>query len=215
MEIYSTEEQQEEAIKNFLKENGLNIVVGALLGLGGWGGWSWYVDKQIAEKEAASAQYEQFVKVASANEVNLDSVNQELAKFTAAHGESGYGIFVQLVAAKQAVAEGKFEQAEKSLEQALAQTEEESLKALILVRQARVQLELQKFDAALATLTSVNNEAFEAKVAELKGDVYLAKGDAEKARGEYQAAADKGGLEGNNLLQMKLDDLAVSSQIQS
>ena len=57
----------------------------------------------------------------------------------------------------------------------------------------------------------MTNEAFAATASELKGDVYLAQGNADKARTEYQAAADKGGLEGNALLKMKLDDLAVST----
>ena len=121
MEVYSTEEQQVEAIKSFWKENGANIIVGAVLGLGGFAGWNWYTDKQLAEKEAASAQYEKFVEVAEAEGANLESVNAELNQFVAQYGESGYGIFVQLIAAKQAVTEGNFEQAEKSLTAAAGQ----------------------------------------------------------------------------------------------
>lgn len=215
MEVYSTEEQQVEAIKKFWQENGTNIIVGAVLGFGGWGGWNWYTDKQISEKEAASVQYEEFVTAASEQGTNSESLNQELAKFTAAHGESGYNIFVQLVAAKQAVTDGKFEQAEKSLAAAAKQTDNDSLKSLILVRQARVQVQLEQYDTALSTLASVTNEAFSAAASELKGDVYLAQGNADKARAEYQAAADKGGLEGNALLKMKLDDLAVSTAVNS
>lgn len=211
MEVYSTEEQQVEAIKKFWQENGTNIIVGAVLGFGGFGGWNWYKDKQIEEKEAASAQYEEFVTAAVEQGASSDSLNQDLAKFTAAHGDSGYNIFVQLVAAKQAVTDGKFEQAEKNLAAAVKQTEDESLKSLILVRQARVQVQLEKYDAALSTLGSVTNEAFAATASELKGDVHLAQGNSDKARTEYQAAADKGGLEGNTLLKMKLDDLAVST----
>jgi predicted negative regulator of RcsB-dependent stress response len=212
MEVYSTEEQQVEAIKSFWKENGANIIVGAVLGLGGFAGWNWYTDKQLAEKEAASAQYEKFVEVAEAEGANLESVNAELNQFVAQYGESGYGIFVQLIAAKQAVTEGNFEQAEKSLTAAAGQAEDASLKDLVTIRLARVQVELAKFDAALASLNAVSNEGYSSRVAELKGDVYLAQGNTDQARIEYQAAADKGGLENNNLLKMKLDDLALSTQ---
>ncbi|NVK26060.1 MAG: tetratricopeptide repeat protein [Gammaproteobacteria bacterium] len=213
MEIYSTEEQQEEAIKNFLKENGLNIVVGAVLGVSGWLGWNWYSDKQLAEKEAASAQYEKFAEVAQAADVTLETVNSELNQFVAQYGESGYAIFAQLIAAKQAVIEGKFEQAEKSLTAAAAQAESSSLKDLVTVRLARVQIEQEKFDAALTSLNAVSNEGYSSRVAELKGDVYLAQGNTDKARSEYQAAADKGGLETNTVLKMKLDDLALSAKL--
>lgn len=215
MEVYSTEEQQVEAIKSFWKENGTQIILGVVLGLGGWGGWNWYADKQVAEKEAASAQYEQFITKASEDGANLDSLSQDLSKFTKAHGESGYNIFAQLIAAKQAVTEGKFEQAEKNLANAAKLTEDDSLKSLVLVRQARVQIQLEQFDKALMTLNSVANQAFQAKASELKGDIYLAQGNSDKARTEYQAAADKGGLEGNNVLKMKLDDLAISTATNS
>ncbi|AGH45899.1 TPR-like domain-containing protein [Paraglaciecola psychrophila 170] len=54
MEQYETEEQQVEAIKRFWKENGLSLVIGALLGLGGLLGWRYYNDSQIEAKEQAS-----------------------------------------------------------------------------------------------------------------------------------------------------------------
>ena len=47
--------------------------------------------------------------------------------------------------------------------------------------------------------------------AELKGDIYIAQGNKDQARTAYQAAADAGGLTTNPLLQIKLDDLAVTS----
>ena len=54
-------------------------------------------------------------------------------------------------------------------------------------------------------------ESFKATVAELKGDVYVAKNESEQARSAYQAAVDAGGLENNSLLQIKLDNLAVAA----
>ena len=52
MDSYSTEEQQEEAIKSFFKENGVQILVGAALGLAGFTGWNMYVDGKIEAQEA-------------------------------------------------------------------------------------------------------------------------------------------------------------------
>ncbi|MBU2917866.1 tetratricopeptide repeat protein [Psychrosphaera sp. F3M07] len=215
MEVYSTEEQQVEAIKSFWKENGTQIVLGAALGLGGFSAWNWYVDNQIAEQEAASAQYEEFIKVSQSENANSESVESELKAFTAAYGESGYGVFVQLLAAKQAVTDGKFELAATNLTTALSLTDSVSLKDLVSLRLARIQSELQQYDAALKTLTSVKSKGYEVRVAELTGDVYLAQGNKDKARMSYQSAADNGGLEGNNLLKMKLDDLALSSKTTS
>lgn len=208
MEIYSTEEQQEEAIKKFLKENGVQIVVGAVLGLAGFSGWNYYVDSQLEAQEKASLEYDKFVEVVSNEAVKPETVNAELKAFVDAHGESGYAIFVNLIAAKTAVEAGDLAAAESRLIAAEKATMVPSLKAMVSTRLARVQTGLEKYDAALATLNSIKEEGFEANVAELKGDVFMAQGDEDKARQAYQVAADKGGVDGNNVLKMKIQDLA-------
>lgn len=207
MEVYSTEEQQVEAIKKFWSENGKQIVLGALIGLGGFVGWKQYVNSQVEAQEAASAQFEQFIETTQAEGVELDSAQAELQKLLATHGDTGYAIFANLITAKKAVESADFAKALEYLQSASAQVSDDSLKGLVDTRVARVQLQLEQYQAALTTLDSISNEGYVARVAELKGDVYLAQGDATKARMEYQKAADNGGLEGNNLLQMKLDDL--------
>lgn len=209
MEIYSTEEQQEEAIKKFLKENGLQIAVGAVLGLAGFTGWNMYVDSQLKAQEAASVQYDQFVERAGTEAAPLETVNSELSKFVEAHGDSGYAIFANLIAAKKAAEAGELVEAEQHLKVAQADTTEPSLKALITTRLARIQIGLEQYDVALATLDSITEAGFEANVAELKGDIFVAQGNADKARQSYQVAADKGGLESNTVLKMKLEDLAL------
>ncbi|PAR85254.1 YfgM family protein, partial [Vibrio cholerae] len=44
MELYDTEEQQVEAIKDWWKENGKAVIFGAVIGLGGLFGWRYYQD---------------------------------------------------------------------------------------------------------------------------------------------------------------------------
>ena len=210
MEIYSTEEQQVEAIKSFWKENGTQIILGAVLGLGGFSAWNYYVDKQMEAKEAASTSYESLVKTLSADDVKYDNVTSELAAFTKEHGASGYGVFVQLIAAKQAVQEAQFDKAAEHLTTASTLAEQPSLKDLVTIRLARVEIQLTNYDNALASLATVTSSGYQARVDELKGDIYLAKGDEDQARTSYQAAADNGGLEGNSILEMKLNDLAIS-----
>ena len=82
-------------------------------------------------------------------------------------------------------------------------------------RIARVNMELKQYDAALKALEGVSNPGYKARVAELKGDIYLAQGNVDKARVEYQTAADVEGAESNNILKMKIDDLAFSTQSES
>ncbi|GAB2996592.1 YfgM family protein [Psychrosphaera aestuarii] len=215
MEIYSTEEQQEEAIKSFFKENGVQILVGAALGLAGFTGWNMYVDSKIEAQENASMQFEEFIKVAGVETAKSELVDAELDSFVKAHGETGYAIFANLIAAKKAVEAGQLTTAETRLLAASKETSEVSLKGLVDIRLARVQIALEKYDVALTTLASITESAYEARVAEIKGDALLAQGKNTEARQAYQTAADKGGLDGNAILKMKLQDLALSTNVAS
>ncbi len=207
MEIYSTEEQQAEAIKRFFRENGTSLAVGIVLGLGGLYGWKAYNQHQIETAEAASDAYIQLVEGADKDKEQLLSKADD---FIAQNGDSSYAVLAAFVAAKQAVEQNELDKAAEKLSWAQSHSPSEELKAIATTRLARVQLAQKNFDKALATLDSKLPEAFFAAVSELKGDIYLAQGDKEKARSAYQAAADKGGLENNPLLQIKLDDLAVA-----
>jgi predicted negative regulator of RcsB-dependent stress response len=213
MEIYSTEEQQVEAIKTFWKENGTQIIAGATIGLVGFGGWNWYQDKTIAEQEAASAQFQVFVEQAEQEGTDAEQLNASLSQFISQYGESGYSVFVNLIAAKKAIDEGQFETAMTRLQDGLASAEQDGLKDLLRTRIARVAIELGQFDNALAQLNAIASESYQARAEELKGDVYLAQGDQEQARSHYQQAADKGALTNNPVLEMKLNDLAVAEPV--
>ena len=47
MELYDSEEQQVEAIKDWWKENGKAVVLGVVVGLGGLFGWRYYQDSVV------------------------------------------------------------------------------------------------------------------------------------------------------------------------
>ena len=215
MEIYSTEEQQVDAIKRFWRDNGMQIIAGAVIGLSGFIGWNWYVDQKVASQEAASDSFNTLASLTESNpSIGLQELDKELNQFVEQHGDSGYAILMQLIAAKQAVTKEEYTAAESYLQQAATQAQEPSLQGLILLRQARVQLQLEKYTEALSNLDKISSEAYLANVAELKGDIYFAQEQFDKARTEYQSAADIGGLDKNIWLKMKLDNLALSIQAQ-
>ena len=57
MEVYTTEEQQVEVIKNWWKENGTSVIAGTVIGLVGLFGWRYYTEHQQTTQEAASQAY--------------------------------------------------------------------------------------------------------------------------------------------------------------
>lgn len=68
------------------------------------------------------------------------------------------------------------------MQQGLAATSDENLKAVINLRLARVQLQLKQADAALKTLDAVKGEGWTAIVADLRGEALLSKGDKRRAQ---------------------------------
>ncbi|ADT70211.1 MAG: putative negative regulator of RcsB-dependent stress response [Pseudoalteromonas tetraodonis] len=203
MEIYSTEEQQAEAIKRFFRENGLSLALGVIVGLGGLYGWKAYNQNQITTAEQASDAYTKLVE--------SDDVLASADAFISENKDTQYATLAAFVAAKEAVDAQKLDVANEKLSWIVSNVDNAQLKAIATTRLARVQIAQQQYDDALTTLNSPLPEAFNANIAELKGDIYTQQGNKEQARVAYQAAVDAGGLTSNPLLQIKLDDLAVTS----
>ncbi|GAA4896869.1 YfgM family protein [Ferrimonas pelagia] len=206
MELYNTEEQQVEAIKNFWKEYGVSIIGGAVLGLGGLFGWNAYQDHQEGQREAASEAFAQLVDK-SGSAVEMQAAAEA---FRQSHSNDGYQALTDLLQARALVEAGDLAQAETLLTQAIAKLDT-ATKPLAQLRLARVQLAQQNLDGASATLAGINNDAFAAQRDELQGDLYKQQGDVAAAREAYQSAVDAGGAMNNPALQMKLDDLAQAS----
>jgi predicted negative regulator of RcsB-dependent stress response len=203
MDIYSTEEQQAEAIKRFFRENGLSLALGVIVGLGGLYGWKAYNQNQITTAEQASDSYTKLVE--------SDDVLSSADTFISENKDTNYATLAAFVTAKDAVEAQKLDVASEKLSWIVSNVENTELKAIAITRLARIQIAQTKYDDALSTLNAPLPEAFDANVAELKGDIYTEQGNEEQARTAYQAAVDAGGLTGNPLLQIKLDDLAVTS----
>lgn len=207
MEIYSTEEEQEEAIKRFLKDNGLSLIVGAIVGLGGIYGWNYY---QKAQLETIAQHSQAFSDVAQKLATSDDIINDGQS-YIADHGDSQYSQLTQLIMVKALVENKDFDQAVTILNKVIASKVESAVKSIATVRLARIEVMQQKNTQALTTLATLSDEAFSAQKSELQGDIYLAQGDITKARVAYQAAiAAEPGLP-NLGLHMKLNDLTPAA----
>ncbi|MFC3034220.1 YfgM family protein [Pseudoalteromonas fenneropenaei] len=205
MEIYSTEEQQAEAIKRFFRENGISLALGIVLGLGGLYGWKAYNAHQISSAEAASDAFNKYVE--------NDDVLANSDAFIKDNADSNYAVLAAFVAAKKAVEEKQLDKAAEKLNWAVDNVKNDELKATALLRLARVQAAQGQAEQALATLAKAMPASFAAQAAEIKGDIKLAQGDSEAARAAYQEAVDQGGADNNPLLQVKLDDLAKAASV--
>jgi predicted negative regulator of RcsB-dependent stress response len=203
MQDLETEEQQVEAIKKFWKENGIAIILGAVIGLGGLSGWRYYSAEQLAAKEQASVAYETVVEELAQDSASINSA----VDFVNESGSSGYAVLAALQVAKEAVVREDFAEATKQLKWAAENSKDDVIKSVANIRLSRIYKQEENYDQALSTLASVEQVAFSAQVNEIKGDVYQAQGNFDKARAAYSASIED--KENNTLVQMKLDNLAA------
>ncbi|GGP39246.1 hypothetical protein GCM10009347_03910 [Shewanella algicola] len=203
MEIYSTEEQQVDAIKQFWKDYGTSIAVGAVVGLGGLYGWNTYSDMKVESAELASETFQTIAEQST----NPAAFLTQAENFTAEHDQAGYQALLELMVAKAAIDAGDLTKAETALTKVIAAKPGSGLDMVATIRLARVQAEQNNLGVALATLEQVSDEAFASQREELKGDFLVRQGDLDKAKLAYQAAVDNGGALTSPALTMKLDNL--------
>jgi len=207
VEVYQTEEQQVEAIKGYWKENGNMIIGGLILGFASFIGFNLYQESQLEQEVELSDSYQILIE-SSAKDAKAFTENA--GKFIKENGNSSYVALTSLALAKDAATHKDWAEAQKQLLSAISTAPSDGIKGIATLRLARVQIQLEQFDAALSTLAKTLPASFLAAVEETKGDTYLQQGKQDLARNAYQAAITAGGLATSPSLQMKLDDLAQS-----
>ncbi|HHF0558770.1 TPA: YfgM family protein [Vibrio antiquarius] len=203
MELYDTEEQQVEAIKDWWKENGKAVIIGAVVGLGGLFGWRYYQDSVIQASEAASQSY---TTAMNALQDKGTYAQADVKAFIESNEVKEYSVLAALQLAKAQVEAQDLSAALEQLKWAQSNTQDAALLPLISYRIARIETEMGNFDAATAELSKVTDAAWTGRIAELRGDIAIRQGDKDAAYAAYteaQQAADA-----SPTLQMKLDDLA-------
>jgi predicted negative regulator of RcsB-dependent stress response len=203
---YSEAEQMERA-KGWLKSNGIWIIAGIAIGVGGLGAWRWYQEKREVQAETASARYEELVDAFTRNDKTrgmtlLDQLNSEYAW-------TPYASLGTLIAARVQVEANELDKAAAGLKSVMENADDDELQMVARLRLARVQAAQGKYDDALATLKVEDVGEFAPRVADTRGDVLLAKGDREGALREYLAArsGESDGRIDVELLDLKIRDL--------
>lgn len=211
VEEYLTDRDQEEALRNWWRENWSWILGGVVLGLALLGGWQYWKVRTANQAVAAEKLYEDFRGALGRNE--LDAATRTLGTLAADHKKSPYAQQARLLLAKKHVEEAKYDEALPLLQAVADQSSDAELAWVARLRVARLLIQQGKHDDALKLLDADKAGAFAAQVREIRGDAQIAKGNAEGARAEYAAAlADNIGAPADrmvdrSLLEMKLQDV--------
>ena len=203
MSDYLSEEEQIARLKSWWDENGVMLVAAIVVGIGGIVGWRYYDTTRTEDIAAAADLYADYlVAEGETRDAAAAAVGERIPN-------TAYHALVILRGASTSVEAEEFETAAAQLSEALAAAPTEALKDLVRVRLARVQQQLDRSDAALATLAEVRGEGYRPVVAELKGDIHLERGERALAHEAYQSALDALG-DGSQkpLLELKVADTA-------
>lgn len=208
MDDYLSEKEQWEAIKDWLRENGLWIVAGVVVGAAVLGGYRWYQGHVDQVSVQASLKYEQLLQAFGRGDRTQALVL--LGELEREYSSSPYLEQARLTTARAYVESRDLDRAAKELLAVAQHSKDSELALLARLRLARVQIAQEKPDAALATLNGLQPGAFGWRYHEVRADAYYAKGDKANALKEYLSAKaqDIGSGPDGSLLDLKISDLS-------
>jgi len=205
VEVYSNENEQVDALRQFFANNGKFLAVGVIIGIAALGGWRFWSSHQEGSDKAASAEYQQLTSAMQADKP--DSL-EAVATF-ASENNNTYGALASLDLAKQYVETNQLDKAITLLQSGLKDTKDANLQAVINLRLARIQLQQSQADAALSTLNNVKGDGWTAIVADIRGEALLSKGDKQGARDAWSKGAESQASPAlKQMLQMKMNNLS-------
>ncbi len=210
-----TEDEQLKALNEWWQANGKSLLIGVAIAAAAVLGWNGWQDKRAADAESASILYQNMMEAvvgaigAQQDQAQLATAGHLAQQLKGEHESSAYARFAGLMMARIAADAAQYDQALAELDWVLAHEPSASMRAVATMRKARVLAAKGDVDQALGLL-STSPAGFEASAQELKGDLWLLKGDRSEARKAYEAAraAIKGGA-ARPLLDIKLNDLAA------
>jgi predicted negative regulator of RcsB-dependent stress response len=189
---FYNEQEQWEQVKRWMRENGLWLLAGVIIGVLALAGWRWYQERIERRAQEASARYDQIVE-----EIRRD------------YPSSPYADQADLVMARALIEQNELGKAAERLTRVVDESDDPELRQIARLRLARVQLAQGNADQALATLAAGEAGAFAPRYQEARGDIYLSKGDKPAALREYRAAraAGTGAVLDTATLDLKINDL--------
>ena len=210
MDELLTDEQQADRARQWLRENGMFIAAGVVLGLGGLFGWQQWQEYKIRIAGEASVVWEQLRSAIAGERFNEVSETLELLKNE--YNGTPYLDQARLALARMHMDRNSPEEALEQLNILVGSGKDVQLRRVAELRIAQIYLYQSEYDAALDILGEVGSPAFAGFYHELRGDIYFAQGKPELAAGEYELALamDVSGYIDRSFVQIKLDDVSGS-----
>jgi predicted negative regulator of RcsB-dependent stress response len=209
VEVYDAHEQGE-IVKKWLSENGSAIVMGLVIAFGGLFGFKQWQSWQVNNRQQASAEFEVLGELLSAGQLDAAMANFQILQDE--YPKSPYTSMAALQFARARIEVNQADLAIGLYEYVMENGYPKAMTVVARERLARVLLDQGDAEQALAVLDGVENSTgFEARYAEVRGDIHYDQGRMEEARVAYLEALDQleAGAGDRNMLVMKLESMGA------
>ncbi len=205
MDVYKTDDEQAEMLKRWLRENGISLVTGILLGLAVLYGVKSWIEYGVQKAETASTIYLQFLQDGAKG---LDAAVKQYDVLVKDFADSEYTVLASLYMARLQAGNNDLTAARAHLQWALDHARDDGTKHIARLRLARMQLADGDVDSADKMIAGVADPSFTTLYEELRGDIATARGKMDEAHAAYERAlaAMPEELPGRALLEAKRDD---------
>jgi predicted negative regulator of RcsB-dependent stress response len=204
--------EQSERVQKWLRQNGLSIAVGVVIGLIAIFGYQQWRNHRADHQLQASGLYQQLQTVLDTGNTNaVDVIIQQLMKD---YSDTPYALFAVSDRARRQTEDKQLDKALDSLAWAEQHAPSPELKALVQLRIAHVQMAKGNAQESLNALDRMPPKSYAIEAQELRGDALVKLGRRDDALKAYQAAVSAMGpnVSQDNEVQMKIDDLATAGK---
>ena len=208
MDIYASDDEKGEEIKQWWRDNGRAVIVGIVFGIALLFSARYWLNYQTILAEQASSTYQQLSTLLTDDKkVEADEKTQLLLSD---FSSTPYAVFAAFDMAKKSAELNDNETAKTYLQWIIEHAELSGHKALAELRLSQLLLLESDFDQALALVTKPTLVSFRSLFAERQGDILVAQGKASEAGTAYQTALMTlgQGQPRQSIIQLKLDDVA-------
>lgn len=207
VDVYKTEEEQVEAIKQWWKDNAVSLIAGIVIGVVVLAGYRFWSDSKQNQAQQASVIYSQILTS------NNDKA-EKTAMLQADFSGTPYAALASLLVAKDNINANELDKAVTQLKWVIDNNHDDGIQHVAQQRLARLYLAQDNVASAEALIKGVKAEGFSATYNEIRGDINLAKKLPVQAKELYRIAlsALPQGDQRYAIIKMKLDDLTQANK---
>ena len=210
MDIYASDEEKGEAIKQWWRNNGMSVAMGIALGFAAVGGMKYWQGQQETLKVEASKAYQVVMSAAESNDVAM--AEEQAKRLMTEFPESSYATLAAFKLAEQKVIGEDVASSKTYLQWVIENASLTGQADIARLRLTRLLVSESAFDDALALAEQSTSTAFASLFAEARGDIYAAQAKPTEAHAAYTTALEAADAGRQANLQLKLDNVVVANE---